>query len=1540
MSIRPQKAFFKTSIFSRLATQSLTVVLFIGLAVPTLSAQIPGPAPMGPFPRIANVWWGGYLDGSNPIAASQVQLYLAPQFSTAQFNSLRPAIPNTPMLVQVNIMETLGGVPAVPSNYYLLDTNGNQICNWPGTSPNFILNMTDPAVAQFVGQYAAQVLSQAGAGYNGVFFDNLITSIANKTTDCYGKPIQISSQGNGVADNPAMLNSAWAKGLYTALSTFKALAPGAYAVVHANGLPPEIRALGLVNGDSFGFDIPNIREKKLAFGELWDAYHTWFQRGVKPVLAAVQSSPPNQIAYGYGYTPGSVALPQTVAFGQTFYPNMRFGLALAMMDDGFFIHDFGDNSSPTAWWYDEYNFNLGLPAAPYQQIGSPAGVNQILNGSFEQGSTGWSFSVSNDGIAAATETIDNSTAELGSNSAHINVTSPGSAPYQVTLEQDNLALSSGAEYQVDFWAKSDVYFPLRLVVQAGKPTYSNYGLTKTITIAPGWNHYTVSFLANATASDGRLEFQFASLAGNVWVDNVQFTQAPTRLYRRDFQNGVVLLNGTNSPQTLNLEPGLSRFSGSQAPRYQYIVDDSDSAFTATGTWVTHTFDTGWRKAAGPYYHAWNMTLHELDTAGGAAQWNLGIPADGQYTIQVWLPAAPTANTWTNQAVYQITQGGSVVATVPIDQTVAAQGDQWVNLGTFTLNAAQNPILQLTNGGSAPLIADAVYVFSAVDRYNDGAPVSQVIIPPMDGILLQRQTPNQSITFPNPGPQVAGVDLALNSSATSGDPLSYTSNSAGVCQINGAVASFLTAGTCSITAWQTGGSGYTAAVPVTQIFPVYLPQTISMLLPPDQVLGAAPVSVNATASSGLPVLLKSSSTDICTVAGNAVSLVAAGTCVVVASQSGNSLYAAAPSTTGSFAIQNPQSISFGPLHLAAIGGLPATLTASASSGLPVLFTSNSPGVCIVTGSAVTLVAPGACSIMASQAGSALYAAAAPVTQSFTVVPNLVSNGGFENTASPWQLMVNSSMTGKASMKIDTSQFIDGKSSIHVNTMQAAASSWYVDLEQSPISIAAGATYFVQFWAKGDVSSSVQVAVQGGAPNYAIYGLNQSLKISTSWAQYTVSFTSQTSASDARLQFRFGQSVGNIWLDDVQFYGSSAMPQNLSFPPIANLTYAGSAADLNAVASSGLPISYSSVTPLVCSVSGAQVIPVAAGTCSVKATQAGNAVYQPASPITNSVAVNPASQSIAFGPLANTTYSTTPIPLGASSTSNLPVTFSSNSTSVCNVSGPTITILAAGACSITASQPGNANYSPAQPVTQNFTVAALTQALTFPPIAGQGLGGLPLTLAASSSSGLPVRFSSSTGAVCTVSGTSLTLSSPGTCSITASQPGNGGYSAAPTVTQSFSVSPNLIANSSFDSGAFTPWVFNVVADGYVSSVAALDTTTYISSPASALVTVKAAATASWHVDLENAKIPVLAGQKYVVQFWAKSSTARPLQIVCQGGSPRFSNYGLNTTVALITGWKQYTITFVSNATASDGRLEFYFGTNTGSVWLDNVQIYAAN
>jgi hypothetical protein len=116
------------------------------------------------------------------------------------------------------------------------------------------------------------------------------------------------------------------------------------------------------------------------------------------------------------------------------------------------------------------------------------------------------------------------------------------------------------------------------------------------------------------------------------------------------------------------------------------------------------------------------------------------------------------------------------------------------------------------------------------------------------------------------------------------------------------------------------------------------------------------------------------------------LVAAGTCSIEATQTGNADYSAAPAVTRSFAVQKTaQTITF-PTIPAQVVGANVTLSATASSGLTVIFESLTATTCSVSGTTATTLAAGKCTIAATQAGNADYLAAPAVNQTFTVTAN--------------------------------------------------------------------------------------------------------------------------------------------------------------------------------------------------------------------------------------------------------------------------------------------------------------------------------------------------------------------------------------------------------------------------------------------------------------------------------------------------------------------------------------------------------------------------
>jgi hypothetical protein len=187
------------------------------------------------------------------------------------------------------------------------------------------------------------------------------------------------------------------------------------------------------------------------------------------------------------------------------------------------------------------------------------------------------------------------------------------------------------------------------------------------------------------------------------------------------------------------------------------------------------------------------------------------------------------------------------------------------------------------------------------------------------------------------------------------------------------------------------------------------QTIAFAPLPNVQLVDSPVTVTAVSNSGLQVSF--TATGNCAVMSGSmtsgvssamVSLNAAGSCKVTASQAGTSSFNPATSVSQSFTIAggNPQSsnqaISFAPLSNRTYGDADFTLSASASSNLQVTFTAG--GNCTLSSaSTVHITGAGVCAVTASQAGSASYNSAVPATQSFSI-----AKGNASITVTPYHV----------------------------------------------------------------------------------------------------------------------------------------------------------------------------------------------------------------------------------------------------------------------------------------------------------------------------------------------------------------------------------------------------------------------------------------------------------------------------------------------------------------------------------------------------------
>ena len=134
-------------------------------------------------------------------------------------------------------------------------------------------------------------------------------------------------------------------------------------------------------------------------------------------------------------------------------------------------------------------------------------------------------------------------------------------------------------------------------------------------------------------------------------------------------------------------------------------------------------------------------------------------------------------------------------------------------------------------------------------------------------------------------------------------------------------------------------------------------------------------------TGVYVLPQATTPTVCIASGFYVQIVGGGTCTLTYQSEANTSYLASDLYKVSFEVtRDPQTITFAPATTADIATKSLTLTATASSGGTVTFTSTSPENCTVAGSTLNLLKAGNCLVTATQAGTSTLA---PVTANATI-----------------------------------------------------------------------------------------------------------------------------------------------------------------------------------------------------------------------------------------------------------------------------------------------------------------------------------------------------------------------------------------------------------------------------------------------------------------------------------------------------------------------------------------------------------------------------
>ena len=655
--------------------------------------------------------------------------------------------------------------------------------------------------------------------------------------------------------------------------------------------------------------------------------------------------------------------------------------------------------------------------------------------------------------------------------------------------------------------------------------------------------------------------------------------------------------------------------------------------------------------------------------------------------------------------------------------------------------------------------------------------------------------DQVITF-NAVPKLPiGGTSNISATSTSGLSLSFSSTTASICTVSGSTVTSITAGTCTIAATQAGNANYDAAIAVTQNITIGKgTQTLTFGVAPAITVGSAG-TVSATADSGLAASFISSTPSVCTISGNTVIGIMAGTCTIVANQAGNANYNAATVTQIITIGKGTQTLTFGAAPSITVGSA-GNVSVTADSGLAASFSSSTTDICTVSGNIVTSITAGICTIVATQAGNANYNAA-------TVTQNITIGKGTQTLTFGAAPAITVGNAGTVSATADSGLAASFSSSTtdvctvnESNVTGITAGTCTIAATQAGNANYNAATAVTRNFTIGKGSQVINFDPNfGPLPNIVVNNTSDILASATSGLP--LNLVSDTPATCSIIGYAVkGIAVGTCTLvanqsGNANYTAATTVTrsleitsimssQTISFGTMPPITVGDSVAVLVA-ADSTLVVSLSSSTLDTCTVSGYTVTGITTGTCIIAATQAGNANYNAAAAVTQSITIGKGVQALIFGAVPAITVGKTGT-VSATASSGLAASFSSSTTGVCTVSGNTVTGITVGTCSIVANQAGNANYNAATAVMQNITIDKVTQELTFGAVPAITVGSVG-TVSATASSGLAASFSSSTEDICAVSGSNVTGLTAGTCIIVANQAGNATYNAATAVTQNF-------------------------------------------------------------------------------------------------------------------------------------------------------------
>lgn len=348
----------------------------------------------------------------------------------------------------------------------------------------------------------------------------------------------------------------------------------------------------------------------------------------------------------------------------------------------------------------------------------------------------------------------------------------------------------------------------------------------------------------------------------------------------------------------------------------------------------------------------------------------------------------------------------------------------------------------------------------------------------------------------------------------------------------------------------------------------------------------------------------------------------------------------PATLSFTIAQGSQTISFAALGSKQYGDADFSLSATASSSLPVSYESSNPLVATVSGNILTIVGIGTSDITASQSGDTNYSAATPVVRTLTVTPKNLTITGLVAENKIYDATNVATATGTAALNGvlagDSMNVTLSGTPIYEFSTASVGTAKPVNTTGYTISGSASSNYSL---AQPQLTANINpkpITVSGAVANDKVYDATTNAVISGGVLSGVETSDNGNVVISSSGIFASANAGNNISVQ-VSLTGSATSNYSLTQPGItANITKAdqtivfnvlpqlntnSSPINLNSYASvaSGLALTYVSSNPLVVSVSGNILTVVGVGSSTITASQSGNNNYNPANDATQSITI---------------------------------------------------------------------------------------------------------------------------------------------------------------------------------------------------------------------------------------------------------------------------------------------------------------------------------